>query len=118
MPLAKVDDIDEDWDYSGLEYDSNKPGVVSADPDSDSDEEFQEDFMHRAILHCGADVHASKSRRYICAACIPLAECRHSVHNAGEGFLWYSTYALLYYMYTFSDLDMHNSVYVYVCTAV
>ena len=45
MPLAKVDDSDEDWDYSGHEYDSDMP-----DSDSDSDEEFQEDFMHRAIL--------------------------------------------------------------------
>ena len=46
MPREKADDSDEDWDYSDLEYDSDMPDVVS----SDSDEEFQEDFMHRAIL--------------------------------------------------------------------
>ena len=43
MPLAKAGDSDEDWDYSGLGYDSDMPDVVSSDS-------FQEDFMHRAIL--------------------------------------------------------------------
>ena len=46
MPRLKADDSDEDWDYSSLEYDSDMPDVIS----SDSDEDFQEDFMHRAIL--------------------------------------------------------------------
>ena len=49
MPREKADNSDEDYDYSDPEYDSDMPDVVSADS-SDSDEEFQEDFMHRAIL--------------------------------------------------------------------
>ena len=43
MPREKADGSDEDYDYSGPEYDS---GMLS----SDSDAEFQEDVLYRFIL--------------------------------------------------------------------